>query len=48
MCAGFYYNVAGECRVCSCALDEMTDRVGSRFIDLDPGVRPFHLRTRED
>jgi hypothetical protein len=48
MCAGLYCNIAGEFRVCSCVLNEITDRVDSRFIDLDPGVRPLHLRTRED
>lgn len=48
MCVGLYYDFAGECRVRSCGLNEITDRVASRFIDLDPGVRPLHLRTRED
>lgn len=48
MHAGLYSNAAGEYRVCSCALNEVTDRMGSHLIDLDPGMRPLHLHMGED
>jgi len=48
MHTGLCCNAAGEYRVCSCALNEVTDSMGSHFIDLDTRIRLLHLHMRED